>query len=182
MRKGLSIQVRCVQYQQIYLIERVTLTYLFISLEEIDVSSNNLLQSMYDTSIFTQIEESELKTPIPRKILPDRHIYLSHSMPISTGFPVLCDFDQARIGSESQHGDIMPGIYRAPEVILDMEWNEKVDIWAVGMTVRTLLTNPYELITPGDGRSRENANVFKMERHGTSLKAVRCSSHDETAY
>ena len=32
----------------------------------------------------------------------------------------------------------MPGIYRAPEVILDMEWDSKVDIWAAGLTVRGL--------------------------------------------
>lgn len=76
-----------------------------------------------------------MKHPTARKILPDRHIYCSRQMPPSAGFPVLCDLDQARIGCEKQHGDIMPGIYRAPEVILDMEWNEKVDIWAVGMTV-----------------------------------------------
>lgn len=76
-----------------------------------------------------------MKRPVARKVLPDRHIYRSRQMPLSTGFPVLCDLDQARIGCEKQHGDIMPGIYRAPEVILGMEWNEKVDIWAVGMTV-----------------------------------------------
>ncbi|KAL1875114.1 hypothetical protein Plec18167_005784 [Paecilomyces lecythidis] len=99
-----------------------------------DVSSNNILQGIQDTSILSQMEEDEMKRPVARKVLPDRHIYRSRQMPLSTGFPVLCDLDQARIGCEKQHGDIMPGIYRAPEVILGMEWNEKVDIWAVGMT------------------------------------------------
>lgn len=30
----------------------------------------------------------------------------------------------------------MPDIYRAPEVILNMTWDYKVDIWNVGMVVR----------------------------------------------
>lgn len=30
----------------------------------------------------------------------------------------------------------MPDLYRAPEVILNMEWDYKVDIWSVGMVVR----------------------------------------------
>lgn len=30
----------------------------------------------------------------------------------------------------------MPGIYRAPEVILGMEWDFKVDIWSAGVMVR----------------------------------------------
>lgn len=29
----------------------------------------------------------------------------------------------------------MPDIYRAPEVILNMSWDYKVDIWNVGMVV-----------------------------------------------
>jgi hypothetical protein len=29
----------------------------------------------------------------------------------------------------------MPRVYRAPEVMLGMNWDSKVDIWAVGQTV-----------------------------------------------
>ncbi|GAQ42029.1 kinase-like protein [Aspergillus tubingensis] len=29
----------------------------------------------------------------------------------------------------------MPDIYRAPEVILNMKWDNKVDIWNVGMVI-----------------------------------------------
>lgn len=29
----------------------------------------------------------------------------------------------------------MPGVYRAPEVILGMEWDSKIDIWSVGVMV-----------------------------------------------
>ena len=56
-------------------------------------------------------------------------------MPFSAGPLVLCDLGEARVGSEKHEGDIMPGIYRAPEVVLEMAWDTKVDIWAVGVMV-----------------------------------------------
>lgn len=70
---------------------------------------------------------------MPRKTLEDRTIYLFRPLPISFGTPVLCDLGEARLGIDQQQGDIMPDIYRAPEVMLDMTWDCKVDIWNVGM-------------------------------------------------
>ena len=61
-------------------------------------------------------------------------------MPVNAGLPVLSDLGEARIGSHKHSGDIMPGIYRAPEVILDMDWDEKVDIWSIGVTVSCFLS------------------------------------------
>jgi len=29
----------------------------------------------------------------------------------------------------------MPDLYRAPEIVLGVEWNEKIDIWSVGLMV-----------------------------------------------
>jgi len=34
-----------------------------------------------------------------------------------------------------KHRDIMPGVYRAPEVVLGMGWDYEVDIWSVGLMV-----------------------------------------------
>jgi hypothetical protein len=53
---------------------------------------------------------------------------------------MLCDLGEARVGSHKYSGDIMPGIVRAPEVILGMEWDCKVDIWAIGIMVSFLTT------------------------------------------
>lgn len=100
-----------------------------------DISTNNILQGIGDTSILHQIEEDEIARPIARKILDGREIYFSRPVPISEGLPVLSDFGEARIGESKQRGDIMPGIYRAPEVILGMEWSNKVDIWSMGVMV-----------------------------------------------
>ncbi len=100
-----------------------------------DISPNNVLQSIEDQSILQQIEHAELEQPIARKTLSDRTIYLSRPMPFSMGQPILCDLGEARIGRSKHMGDIMPGIYRAPEVILGMAWDFKVDIWGVGVMV-----------------------------------------------
>lgn len=103
----------------------------------LDISPNNVLQNIKDDSIISQIERDELERPIARKILSDRTIYHSRPMNLSTGLPILCDLGEARVGTQKQRGDIMPGIYRALEVILEMEWDSKVDIWAMGIMVST---------------------------------------------
>lgn len=72
-------------------------------------------------------------------------------MPITFGPATICDFGDAKLG-DKHTGDVMPGVYRAPEIILGMEWDFKVDIWSVGVMVciiRILTT----LIS---------ANVFKI--------------------
>ncbi|CAK96886.1 kinase-like protein [Aspergillus niger ATCC 13496] len=79
------------------------------------------------------IHTAEVEAPVPRKSLSDRIIYVSRPLPISFGTPVLCDLGEGRLGTENQQGDIMPDIYRAPEVIMNMKWDKKVDIWNVGM-------------------------------------------------
>lgn len=56
-------------------------------------------------------------------------------MPSCAGLPILSDLGEARIGNGKHKGDIMPGIYRAPEVILDMDWGSSVDIWSIGTMV-----------------------------------------------
>lgn len=61
--------------------------------------------------------------------------------PPSDGLPLLADFGEARRlpleGSrEVLNDDIMPNAYRAPEVILKMNWDWRVDIWNVAILVR----------------------------------------------
>lgn len=101
----------------------------------LDISPNNVLQSIRDESIPSQLEQGEFERPIARKVLSDRIIYNSRPTPFSSGLPILCDLGEARVGNEKHRGDIMPGIYRAPEIILGMDWDSKVDIWAIGVMV-----------------------------------------------
>lgn len=92
-----------------------------------------------DESVFSEYEKEELEHPVPRKVVGDRTVYLSRPLPLTFGPPVLCDLGEARLGDEEHQDDIMPDVYRAPEVILGMKWSYKVDIWNVAMVVRRLL-------------------------------------------
>lgn len=87
-------------------------------------------------------------------------------MPLSTGLPVVSDLGEARIGNHMHRGDVMPGIYRAPEVILHMDWDCKVDIWAIGVMVRCLsLSQPHG--TQSDGSSFgiwPKVAIFSLQR------------------
>lgn len=103
----------------------------------LDIQERNVMMGIEDTSILSHFEEEEKVNPSPRKIAGDREIYASRKLRKTKqhGRPTLCDFGQARFGSNFYIGDIQPYIYRAPEVILRMPWNEKVDIWNVGVLV-----------------------------------------------
>jgi len=103
-----------------------------------DLSPNNILLGLSDSSALLDIEKKELEKPSYRKILPDRAIHMSHTMPITGGVPIICDFVSARIGSRHS-GDVMPSQYRPPEVIMDMELDSKIDIWALGLIVSLLI-------------------------------------------
>lgn len=54
-----------------------------------DIQPNNILLGIKDESILSGFKESEMETPVPRKVLQDRTIYLSRPLPISYGTPVL---------------------------------------------------------------------------------------------
>lgn len=101
----------------------------------IDISPNNILCGVKNLSPFEELEEAERAQPVARKVLSDRVIYLSRQTPMTQGEPVLSDLGSARFGQEEYQGDIMPLVYRAPEVILDMKWSSKVDIWSMGVIV-----------------------------------------------
>ncbi|KFG79145.1 protein kinase-like protein [Metarhizium anisopliae] len=104
-----------------------------------DLSPNNILAGLgpQDSGVFGQIEELELATPSPRKVLPDRSIYLSYQLPITHGAPVITDYGAARLGEpgEKHSGDVMPGVYRAPEIIMGADWDSKIDMWSLGVMV-----------------------------------------------
>ncbi|OAA57898.1 protein kinase-like protein [Niveomyces insectorum RCEF 264] len=101
-----------------------------------DISPNNVLLGVQDAHILHQVEEDEVARPMARKRYGDddnRTVYVSRPIPITSGNPILSDLGSARFGQASYQGDIMPWVYRAPEVILGMTWSSKVDIWSIGM-------------------------------------------------
>jgi serine/threonine-protein kinase SRPK3 len=78
-------------------------------------------------------------------------MYSSHKLELPKdslwGQPALCDFGEARIGARHK-GLIQPELYRAPEVLFDMEWDSKVDIWSLAVMVSAAIpVRVYLLIT-----------------------------------
>lgn len=90
------------------------------------------------------MEKMEIESPSERKVLDDgSYIYQSRRMPKPErwGTPVLCDFGEARPADRTYTADIQPEPYRAPEVILHMPWDSKVDIWNLGCLVCNSILN-----------------------------------------
>ncbi|KAK7730054.1 hypothetical protein SLS57_001714 [Botryosphaeria dothidea] len=101
-----------------------------------DLQARNILTRIEDLSILQDYEDAEIRRPTARKIGRDRIIYRSRSLQPSFGFPVIADFGEVRFSNENGYrDDIMPDVYRAPEVVLDMPWDFKVDIWNLGVLV-----------------------------------------------
>ncbi|KAJ5097783.1 kinase-like domain-containing protein [Penicillium angulare] len=93
-----------------------------------DIQEKNIMLSIEEESILLDFENAEISSPSPRKQVQDRSIYLSRKLGIPKihGRPVLADFGEARFGSECgmYKGDVQPFIYRAPEVVLRLPWND----------------------------------------------------------
>ncbi|KAK2793728.1 hypothetical protein FQN52_000680 [Onygenales sp. PD_12] len=106
-----------------------------------DIQLKNLLLPAPDTDALASFEKGQIESPYPRKVLKDRTIYTSSHGPPSSGLPILCDFGEARFGDKENNEDIMPNVYRAPEVILKLNWDYKVDIWNVAMVAWDLVSN-----------------------------------------
>lgn len=68
-------------------------------------------------------------------MLKDRTIYKTLGFFPRGGLPVLADFGEARLGAKVHNEDIIPNVYRAPEVILRSSWDCKVDKWNVAVVV-----------------------------------------------
>jgi len=112
-----------------------------------DIKTTNIMLTVDDESMLTDFERAEQDDPAPRKVIDaNRTTYCSRKFRFPKeglwGEPVLCDFGQARIGRVHQ-GDIQPEIYKALEVLFEMEWSYSVDIWNVGVMVSTLLIDQY---------------------------------------
>ncbi|KXX77730.1 Serine/threonine-protein kinase SRPK [Madurella mycetomatis] len=129
-----------------------------------DISPNNIMLGVHDAAVFAQIEQAELQNPSPRKILPNRTIYLSYIMPVTFGEPVVSDFGAARLGEPGQKhsGDVMPGVYRAPEIIIGAEWDFKIDIWSIGVMIWDLFEGGRLFRTVKDGHLNDEQHLAEM--------------------
>ncbi|KKK13213.1 hypothetical protein ARAM_000564 [Aspergillus rambellii] len=131
-----------------------------------DLQLKNLLLPGPETSYLSRFEEAEVTDPSPRKILKDRTIYKSLGFLSRGGLPVLTDFGEARSGEKEHDDDIMPNVYRAPEVILRSSWGYKVDIWNVAMVA-------WDIVSPRTLINGKNVDgVFDDRVHMAELVAL----------
>ena len=118
---------------------------------ETDINASNVMLTVDDESILNDFEKAEADEPSPMKVIDDvRTIYGSRKLGLPTdslwGQPVLCDFGEARIG-ESHRGLIQPELYRAPEVLFELEWRTSADIWNLAVLVSISPSTSFRLIT-----------------------------------
>jgi serine/threonine protein kinase len=105
------------------------------------LKADNIMLSVEDAAMLNDFERAELESLFPRKAVDkDRTIYLSRSLrkpkDRNYGLPILCDFGEARIGHTQESGPfVQPDVYRAPEIIFEMQWGSAADIWNIGCLV-----------------------------------------------
>ena len=89
-----------------------------------------------DKTALDSFVKQELENPSPRKEVGDSIVYASRLFRWPTGGePVLSDFGSAERGDAQNTRNAGPDLYRAPEVMLGMEWGYSVDIWNIGVMV-----------------------------------------------
>jgi hypothetical protein len=95
---------------------------------------SNMMLSVGDESVFKDYKEAGTLSPSQSKtISPSRRLYTSRYLRTPNNHvyspPLLCDFGEARVGSDHAHVDIQPEIYNGPEVLMETGWTYSVDIW-----------------------------------------------------
>jgi len=67
----------------------------------------------------------------------DRVVHTSTSLGIleDPGASVIIDFGDSQIGASPFVGEVLPDLYRFPEIIPGIPWGEKIDIWSLGLMV-----------------------------------------------
>jgi serine/threonine-protein kinase SRPK3 len=106
-------------------------------ISDIDFQEENIMMSIADKEILKNFEEEEWSEPSLRRVDNNRVIYASRALEIPDDLSnfVVCDFGYAVFGKEKYTGEAMPDLYRAPELVLHTTWDEKIDIWSLGLMV-----------------------------------------------
>ncbi|KAE8333988.1 kinase-like domain-containing protein [Aspergillus sergii] len=137
-----------------------TLIHMLVALDFLH--KKNIMLNVEDESILVDFENAGISNPSPRKMVGNRAIYCSRKLkiPKKHGRPVLADFGEARFGSETgtYYDDVQPFIYRAPEVLLRLPWNEKIDIWNLAVLA-------WDLFEQGHLFNARDANQQHSESH-----------------
>src|SRR5690349_8002591 len=106
-----------------------------------DLQEGNIMLSVKDPAMLDEAVTEEWSSPTPSKMRGDNEIYVSavFELPDKPGVPIISDFGDAQFGDPPFREEVMPDLYRAPEMVLGIAWDEKIDIWAFGLMVRAIL-------------------------------------------
>jgi serine/threonine protein kinase len=109
-----------------------------------DLQEGNVMLSVKDPAMLDEAVAEEWSSPTPSKMRGDNEIYVSAAfdLPDKPGVPIISDFGDAQFGDPPFREEVMPDLYRPPEMVLGIPWDEKLDIWALGLMVRATLFQP----------------------------------------
>jgi serine/threonine protein kinase len=103
-----------------------------------DIKGDNIFQEIGDETRLDRYVQAEIENPSSRKFAYSYPIYRSRPLEPASQLGViqLGDFGSAVQGDEPRNGEVLqPSLYRAPEVVLEKEWNYPVDVWNLGVWV-----------------------------------------------
>ncbi|KAF2189980.1 kinase-like protein [Zopfia rhizophila CBS 207.26] len=100
-----------------------------------NIQESNIMMTITDDSILKKFEYEERDKPSTCKVDSNCVIYALRALdiPNEPSYPILCDFSNTQFGEEYYIREVIPDLYRAPEIVLGIPWNEKIDIWSIGL-------------------------------------------------
>ncbi|POS74249.1 hypothetical protein DHEL01_v207365 [Diaporthe helianthi] len=137
-----------------YLLAALDFMHTKVNMVHTDIQEGNIMFSIEDKADLKEIEEDEIRKPSSRKVYKDEAIFLTRQMYTEIGDPKLIDLGEARFGEDSYVEEVMPDLYRAPEILLSLPWDEKIDIWALGLTIWTCVEGENLFTDNAGGRSK----------------------------
>ncbi|CAE7317117.1 AFC3 [Symbiodinium natans] len=104
-----------------------------LSLTHTDLKPENILLQSREVALVSVFPRSEFQPP------SDRYANLPYARPASNAIKLI-DFGNATYVDMHHSSIIQTRQYRSPEVILQMGWSEKADIWSLGCILFELYT------------------------------------------
>ncbi|KAK3326181.1 putative serine/threonine protein kinase [Apodospora peruviana] len=100
----------------------------------LDIQAGNFMLGTDATGVWDELVQEEWGDPAPRKVTQTgNYIYGPRSPDIpDDGIPIICDLGDAHFGDGPFTTEVMPDLFRAPEIILHIPSTEKIDIWGFG--------------------------------------------------
>jgi serine/threonine-protein kinase SRPK3 len=102
----------------------------------LNLFDGNIMILIQDQAVLDKAVDEKWSSPGPCKIHGEPEIYLSADLglPDPVGVPIISDFGDSHFG-DPPFFNVMLDLYRAPEIVLAIPWDEKIEIWGFGLMV-----------------------------------------------